>query len=135
MAMIERHVAQQHVERFAGLDWYPREGAAFRELVTAMQTAPSEVIAEIVTSGWIESQREAPKPSDLRHLIYREVERFQQEFPPAPCAICQGTGYIIVERAGLTGAKDCTCRAKFRGPHPETGAACAAEKLAGGNAE
>ncbi len=112
--MIERHVAQAHVERFSGLDWYPRDGAALRELVTAMQTAKNEVIAEVVTTNWIAESREAPKPADLRRLIYQEIERFEAEYPPAPCGKCQGTGYIIVERGGLSGAKDCECRAKFR---------------------
>jgi hypothetical protein len=106
--MIERHIAAQQTERFAGLDWYPREGAALRELVKAMQTAPSEAAAEFITTELIRDARECPKPADLYRLIGLEKEK--RDNISKNCPVCNGTGFIIVERNGLTGARDCECR-------------------------
>ena len=106
--MIERHVATQQVERFSGLDWYPREGPAVKELVKAMQTAPSEAAAEYITNELVRDARECPKPADLYRLI--GIEKEKRDSLSKNCPTCHGTGFIIVERGGLTGAKDCECR-------------------------
>ncbi len=107
--MIERHVAAAQVQRFEGLDWFPREkGAALTELVKAMQSAPSEIVAEHITSELVHAARECPKPADLYRMIGQEREKL--ETVTNNCMTCNGTGMVIVERGGFTGAQDCKCR-------------------------
>lgn len=106
--MIEKHIAAAQVSRFSQLDWFPREAAGLNELVKAMQTAPNEFAAEYVATEWLREAREAPKPSDIMRAL--QGERDKMEKAVNNCKKCNGTGMVIVERGGFTGARDCECR-------------------------
>jgi hypothetical protein len=107
--MIEKKFAASQIDRLSGLDWFPREkGPALSELIRAMQTAPNEVAAEFIITELVRDARECPKPSDLYRMCGNEREKIETQSDG--CELCGGTGMVIVEFSGYTGAKDCECR-------------------------
>jgi hypothetical protein len=78
-------------------------------LIKAMQSAPSMEAAEAFVAGWIKSEHDCPKPVD----IYDHFNPRPGEYLGAPqntgCPLCGGSGWRIVERKGISGAKRCGC--------------------------
>jgi hypothetical protein len=110
--VIDRAFAVAQVDRLCGLNWFPRDAPALRELVQVIESASSERVAEHVLTEWLREERECPKPSDLRRLIHQENEKLERR--TSGCPKCDGTGMIIVEINGFSGAKDCDCRKMHR---------------------
>ncbi len=93
--MIDSKYAVMQVERFAGLDRYPRGaegGPGRKELALEAQKANSTAILQLVCDSWIANERECPKPSDLRQLVATENAR--REKKRRECPGCGGSGCI-----------------------------------------
>ncbi len=93
--MIEQKYALMQVERFAGLDRYPRGpegGPGRKELALEAQKANSPAILQLVCDSWIANERECPKPSDLRQLVATENAR--REKKRRECPGCGGSGCV-----------------------------------------
>jgi hypothetical protein len=101
----------RQVIRMAGLDGFPQVKEAANELVTALLTAPSEPAAEQFVSEWIRANVRAPRPAE----IYATFD------PPGAipeiraatgyrCEVCSDSGFEVIERNGLSGARPCKCR-------------------------
>lgn len=103
----------------ASLDWFPREAAPLNELVYALQASANEFIAAYVVEEWLREQTAAPKPAELRRMVWVENEKRDDELRrnKPKCPICKGVGMILVtggfsklDGRQYTGAKDCECR-------------------------
>lgn len=77
--MIDRKVAASQVERLSGLNWYPRENAPLHELNLAAEAAYNEFILAYVVDEWLKYQTEAPKPAQLRGMIWEENNKLDAE--------------------------------------------------------
>lgn len=118
--MIDARVAEGLLDRLSGLNWFPRDNdQAQQDLAEALMTARNDIIATYVVNEWVRTQREAPKPADLREMIWNENHEREQEDArdaPAPrvhCPTCRDTG--IVESLGADNlasvASWCRCQA------------------------
>ncbi len=114
--MIDDKIAGREIGRMIGLDFFPREKAAMKELVSALACASTEPIAVAVISGWIADCTQCPKPADIRRLVGdKNTERAQAA---KKCEECGGSGFVIVEgwrtfhgvRMATSGASPCRCR-------------------------
>ena len=110
--MLERDFVREQVRRLSGLSFFPSELEALGEIINALREAPDEGAAKQFVTDWLRSNPEAPKPAEI-------YSHFDGAKPPAPlevrkdpeCSICGDTGWEIVHRGGLTGARKCSCRA------------------------
>lgn len=91
--MIPATEATKQVQRLAGLDFFPRsDPAALKELRVAAEAAYTPEILTAVVDDWLASERECPKPADIRRMIWA------RQSPPEPrkdCPDCGGTGARI----------------------------------------
>ena len=107
------------ISRLGQMRGYPREPPALRELVLALRTASTLEQATGVITALLEqatTETWCPMPGDIQ----RVCNALRLPFLPDPaCGTCDGSGWRIVERGGLSGADRCTCWA--RRPAPEYG--------------
>jgi len=94
--MIESRIAAEQLQRLSGLDFFPKEKPAQKELRLAIEVANTEGIAERIISDWLRYNTGSPKPSELRRLFYDENERHKQHL--AECGECGGSGYITIHK-------------------------------------
>src|ERR1700678_11476 len=97
--MISPTEAAAQLERLSGLDFYPRakdQDAAVKELRLAAQSAETAGILRQVVDDWVSTQRECPKPADLRRLIWERNESTNSATPEKPekwdCMRCHDSG-------------------------------------------
>jgi len=101
------------VRRLSGLNYYPPDDEAVALLIKAMQNAPSVAAGEAFVEHWTLTlrNRECPKPGDI--CDHFKPKPSTGEYLGAPrntgCPICGGSGWLIVERNGSSGAKKCQC--------------------------
>jgi hypothetical protein len=113
--MISAQEAAPQIERLSGLDRYPRghdQTAAVRELRLAAQSAVTVEILRLVVDDWLATQRECPKPVDMKRLVGDRNKQYEASTARRvpDCPECGGVGFKIVERNGYSGAKPCVCR-------------------------
>jgi len=97
--MISAAEASQQIERFTGLDYWPRgedQKAARKELRLAAEVAESCEILKAVVDDWMVSQTQCPKPADLRRMIYDKNSERKEQL--SHCRFCGGNGSITVWR-------------------------------------
>lgn len=123
--MIETKFATEQLERLSGLSFFPKpikgdtaSQAAFRELRLALECATSGAVAKRVVDNWIREATEAPKPADLRKMVYDENDRIEREEraqyrPPTPiamrCQRCQDTGVVESTDGGVESVASACC--------------------------
>jgi len=90
--MIDSRVAAEQLQRLSGLDYFPKEKPAQKELRLAIEVATTEGIAEKIISDWLRYSSGSPKPSELRHLLYEENERHTVQL--SQCGRCGGDGFL-----------------------------------------
>ena len=90
--MIDKAIAARQLERLTGLNFFPKEAPAKRELLLAMQCAIAEDIAAQVVTDWLSESTECPKPAELRRNINTHQEQMRQH--QRHCSVCGGTGYL-----------------------------------------
>jgi len=110
---IDAAQAYKLVRGLSGLNYYPSDDDAVGLLLKAMQAASSVEAGEAFVDHWTLTlrNRDCPKPGDI--LDYFQPPKSSGEFLGSPqstgCSLCGGSGWIIVERKGVEGAKKCTC--------------------------
>lgn len=90
--MIEPKVAAAQIQRLSGLNFFPKEAAAQKELRLALEPALSEAIAASVVDDWLSTATECPKPAELRRLTYDKQQDIVEQ--RRNCTICEGTGFV-----------------------------------------
>lgn len=94
-----REYARKQIERLAGLDRFPRESKpALSELVDALMCAADDRAAKEFVDEWLANNREAPKPVEIRRLIFAEQERQESARKKTYCRECSGSGFVMVKR-------------------------------------
>jgi len=73
--MITDDEARSELLRLSGLDFFPREVAALKELRLAIQASDTMEIAKRVIDEWLARSPECPKPVDLRLAAHAENDR------------------------------------------------------------
>jgi hypothetical protein len=95
----------------AGLRYFPETPEAVSELIDAMATAPNADAAAQFTTRWLGANESVPTPAEIRGEFFAGAQL--AEFKPVVeyrCAECSDTGFVIVERGGVSGARRCECR-------------------------
>ncbi len=99
-------------QRFGVCRFFPRSDSDLfiQEIVPALAMAKSEIVVVAVVEEWIQEQPEVPTPAEIYQSVTRHNEAvvgFKQ--PRSDCPRCEGSGWVIVERCGLSGADRCSC--------------------------
>ena len=94
--MIDPKEAAKQVQRLSGLDFFPKEAAAQKEMRLALECAASDAIAASVVTDWLATASDAPKPAELRRMAYDLNERFKEQV--GRCKACSGSGFVTVWR-------------------------------------
>lgn len=119
--MIEKDLAKKQVMRLGQMLGFPRDNAeALRELVSAVQVANTRAMAEAAITNVLDTATtdiRCPMPAEIRRWINerQESEDTAQKRRTRECRVCSGTGVEIVERNGLSGARECACRKSVTG--------------------
>ena len=92
--MIDAKEAAKQVQRLSGLDFFPKEAAAQKEMRLALECAASDAIAASVVSDWLATASDAPKPAELRRMAYDLNERHKKQVKY--CRKCSGTGFVTI---------------------------------------
>ena len=97
--MIEEDYAKSQVQRYAGLDGFPHgQREAVRELICALQCFGTQEQAKKYTDDWLSTERECPKPVDIRRAAYaleeQDKARRREAWKPAMglCSDCRDWG-------------------------------------------
>lgn len=101
--MITEGFAKKQLERLSGLDQFPKQPAAVRELILALMVSEIDSVAirviDYILGHTTSSNPRCPLPADLRRLAYEgnevlETERREcpAEAPRYHCALCGDTG-------------------------------------------
>ncbi len=93
--MIDRKHAANEIGRLIGLNFFPTDQKALKELVTSLSFAATEIIATAVINEWLESQNQRPTPADLRRMVAAENVKHEERMEQArivPIANCKRCG-------------------------------------------
>lgn len=90
--MIDAKFATHQLERLLGLNFFPSSKSAQKELVLALQSGVDETVVQSVVTEWLGSSSDAPKPAELRHLIYDKQQGIIQQ--RRNCSVCEGSGFV-----------------------------------------
>mgnify|MGYP001165934442 CR=1 FL=1 len=94
--MIDKATAARQLERLTGLDFFPREAPAKKELLLAIQDAVNEAVAAQVISDWLRESSACPKPAELRRAVNAAQESLLEQ--RRECQTCGGQGAVTVWR-------------------------------------
>lgn len=90
--MIDTKIAQVQVQRMIGLNFFPADKHAQRELVKVLEGAVTPEIARRVVDDWMGESADRPTPADLRRMIVdRNAVVVQQR---ETCKLCGGNGAV-----------------------------------------
>lgn len=108
--MIQSKFAGEQIDRLSGLSFFPKPvkgdtqaQAAYKELRLALECAATDAIGKLVVDDWLKTNADAPKPAELRGLVWVENERLERreadKFKPPParvahCSQCQDFGIV-----------------------------------------
>jgi hypothetical protein len=119
MAPLPFGEVKAEVKRMAGLDFFPQEPEAVRELVDVLATRCAHVEhVRAVVGHCLERLTQTPKPVELLEVIDR-TRPVSIRAAQGSCSICGGSGFVTVGRlvqvAGVGGyqadfAAPCGCR-------------------------
>jgi len=110
--MIDRKTAAEQAKRLHWL-FYPHvtNQQAVRELVDELQQdTESPDHAERTVSSILDSFEKCPLPRDVRRIAYE----LRPERSESACGTCGGSGYVVAQIGGYSGAAPCACRKKSR---------------------
>ena len=97
--MIDKTQAIQQLERLSGLDFFPKEKPAKKELVLALQSAITEDIAAQFVSDWLAESNTCPKPAEIRRAINAAADAAAQAkaAPPSDIAMSAVTAEDVAK--------------------------------------
>ena len=107
--MIEESFAKQQLARMTGLHFFPKEGAAARELKLAIMVAETPTIAERVVDDIVATMHDAPTPKLIREMANDANEKAELKRKMG-CVKCDWTGWRHVIRGGYSGVERCGCQ-------------------------
>lgn len=115
--MSERGWCHKQILRLKSIDkWLdsPDNRTVIDELTNALARSRNDAVAMAVIDEWLASQDKLPTPAALCRLVEAQNENVETESAvrTRQCTFCDGAGFEIVERGGLSGAKVCRCRAQ-----------------------
>lgn len=127
--MITIALAEKHLKRMSGFDFFPAEAEAIKELRLAVESAHDEAVADAVVTDLIRNaiDRKCPTPADIWRAMRAANPRDVQEWVShehqfkTRCPDCGDTGFTSEDRDGIPVATRCS--------HPKRGKA-AQESLA-----
>ena len=93
--MIERKFAQDQISRMIGLDYFPSEQKAQKELLDALMWAKTDAIAVATINEWMTDSSRRPTPHDIRRIVSEHNERYERQLEESgrpKCLICGGCG-------------------------------------------
>lgn len=93
--MISSNESSKQIERLSGLDYFPKEPAARKELRLVGERAASVQILTKIIDSWIADHNKCPTPADLRRAIFDFQGGVTVPKPDSNCARCGGTGVAI----------------------------------------
>lgn len=111
--MIGKMRALQEVHRLRVTNYFAMlDDDGIGELARMLTFSENEIIAVAVINLWLEENSERPTPADIRRLVESQnsLTKTDQQRKTEACRVCGGTGFEIVERGGLSGARICVCR-------------------------
>ena len=109
MSEPNRKAFLEQIRRLAGLDFFPKEEVAIRELFHALWDAAKSIDhAKRILDRWLASETKAPTPSEIRVLASQVP--IVAEPPPPGCDDCRPTGgWRSFERNGYSASEYCVC--------------------------
>lgn len=90
--MIEEKIAAAQLNRLTGLNFFPSEKPAQRELLKSLMFAESAAICKSVVDDWISESADRPTPAEIRRMIIEKNSQTASQ--KAKCRACGGTGAI-----------------------------------------
>lgn len=116
--MLDRDFARAQVLRLSGLVRFPQHIEAVTELVSAIQTAPTEDAARAFIGDWLHTQTDTPTPCDIYQTFkpVGDVPLFEPRLE-YKCKACSDTGFVPVERGGVSAVAPCACKTEKGGGH------------------
>lgn len=93
--MTTKDFCKRQVRRLAGLDYFPNDAMATGELISALETAPSDDAVERFVSGWLREETRAPKKSEIIRLIYEQNAAARAA--RLKCDLCGGDTFISAD--------------------------------------
>lgn len=113
--MITEAFAKKQLERLSGLDQFPKQPAAVRELIMALMVAEIDSVAigiiDYIIGHTSSENPRCPLPADIRRLAYDANER-ATERRGRGCRACDFTGWRQVIRGMYSGVQRCECQAE-----------------------
>lgn len=106
--MIDAKIASRQIERLKGLNFFPTEAPALKELRLAAECAASEAILVAAVGSWLGdtssvrkdsgelASTSCPKPAELRRILYGLNEQHNESL--TKCRKCGGAGANTVWR-------------------------------------
>ena len=90
---------------------FPRDtDESNREIRKALRSACSEVSMVAAVNELVETTCDFPTPSEIYAMIRKHEEHIRSQIRPDElCQICNGSGWRIITRGGLSGADPCMC--------------------------
>lgn len=90
--MIEMETAARQIDRLTGMNFYPPNAAAVKELVLAVMSAETDSIAFAAISCCVERMDRCPMPAEIRRIVWE----MNEQLPKAArnCQLCGGTTFI-----------------------------------------
>jgi hypothetical protein len=93
--MIGKQHAGNEIGRLIGLNFFPSDPKAVKELVAALTFASTEAIATTVINDWLESENQRPTPADIRRMVMSENQKWAEYLERqkiAPDIVCKRCG-------------------------------------------
>ena len=84
--MIDKKLADEQIDRFSGLKWFPKVRT---ELIRAIMAAETDIIAVAVVNDLVDYSEECPSPAALRRKCYDENEKRDKVL--RSCSKCGGS--------------------------------------------
>jgi hypothetical protein len=121
--MIERTEAVKQGLRLSGLRKYPETNEALKELIDAIQSAPTIDAAAAMITDFVQYDAIdgfCPAPSQIRSALDKRKERpYEAPTRAAKCSQCADTGYRMERRAHRDDFYDfavrCECKTRNKG--------------------
>lgn len=98
---MSENTATSHVLRLSGLQFFPAEPEAIRELGNALERLGAPERQDEFVSDWLSESRKAPTPSDVRNWGVSHREEAAPLSSEPMCERCGDTGWEEKTKTGI----------------------------------